>query len=491
MSHNAVVKFSLLLLLFTIPSVTGTTDILDPARPGGQFVVQLHRQRVPVKGQSDTVSYKNVYFGTVYIGGPSKQEFSVVFDTGSGHVVVPSTACKSKTCRIHRRYKAKASSSAVDVDYDGTLVKPGQPRDQITVAYGTGEVTGQFVADRVCLSDLGPAETKEAQGTLDIVSSNLRAGMSLTADPATVQQPLESQEDCLTLRVVTATEMTEEPFKDFSFDGILGLGLEALTLAPEFSFFGQMVAQGKVAKPMFGVFLADSEDEQSDICFGGYLPERLKTDLQWSPVALPELGYWQVQIHGIRVGNKSLDFCNDGQCRAVVDTGTSLLAVPSGFATELKDELSSALQDPPSTDVHGDAGQVIDCKKAEGALLHFDIEGLTVSLSAGDYARPAVMLHDDDSNEAGSENSHPHGQQTAPDDLDSRFSEAKCQPTILPIDMPAPIGPKVFIWGEPVLRKFYTVYDLAQKKIGFGVAIHEQHDSDIPRKATQRPLLTV
>jgi len=37
------------------------------------------------------------------------------------------------------------------------------------------------------------------------------------------------------------------------------------------------------------------------------------------------------------------------------------------------------------------------------------------------------------------------------------------------MDLPAPIGPKLFILGEPILRKYYTVYDSsAPPRIGFG-----------------------
>lgn len=489
MIYNAVVSSVLFLLLPTSQLVVGANDIIEPP-PAGHFVVKLHRQRVPVHGQSDTMSYKNVYFGNIYIGGPSKQEFSVVFDTGSGHVVVPSTSCQSATCRIHRRYDRKASPGAEDVDYDGTPVIPGSPRDQITVAFGTGEITGQFVNDRLCLSDtpLVPVELGEAT---DATSHNLRSstGQKSSHLAESLHSTVDQQDDnCIMQRVVTATEMTHDPFHSFSFDGVLGLGLEALTLAPEFSFFGQMVAQGKVAKPTFGVFLAEGEDEQSEICFGGHLPSRLQSDIQWSPVALPELGYWQVQIHRVRVGNKTLDFCDDGQCRAVVDTGTSLLAVPQDFAEGLQDELAKSLRDPLSTG--GITEQVIDCKRAEGAVLHFDIEGLTVSLTAGDYARPAIMLQEGDSQGEKSEDADPAGETDTLHNLEGRFAEAKCQPTMMPIDMPAPIGPKLFIWGEPVLRKFYTVYDLAEKKIGFGIAAHRSHDMQ-SSSSVRRPLLSV
>jgi len=46
------------------------------------------------------------------------------------------------------------------------------------------------------------------------------------------------------------------------------------------------------------------------------------------------------------------------------------------------------------------------------------------------------------------------------------------------LDLEAPLGPKLFILGEPVLRKYYTVYDAQQKRVGFGRAVH----SDMPTR---------
>merc|ERR1719443_2667564 len=96
---------------------------------------------------------RNAYFGTVNVGSPP-QPFKVVFDTGSGHLILPSMYCHSETCKAHSRYKRSASSTARDIDWNGTLTPPNTPRDQITVAFGTGDVTGVFVEDIVCLGGM-------------------------------------------------------------------------------------------------------------------------------------------------------------------------------------------------------------------------------------------------------------------------------------------------------------------------------------------------
>ena len=48
----------------------------------------------------------------------------------------------------------------------------------------------------------------------------------------------------------------------------------------------------------------------------------------------PELGHWLLQIKALRVDGEVLPFCEQG-CKAVVDSGTSLLAVPTPIFPEL------------------------------------------------------------------------------------------------------------------------------------------------------------
>ena len=53
-----------------------------------------------------------------------------------------------------------------------------------------------------------------------------------------------------------------------------------------------------------------------------------------------------------------------------------------------------------------------------------------------------------------------------------------CRPRLMPVNMPAPLGPNLFILGEPVLHKYYTVFDWAGPKIGFGVANTKRNTQD-------------
>merc|ERR1719408_1119541 len=131
-----------------------------PEGSGNPYLIPLRRESVPVRRHGKIASFKTSYSGVISVGSPQRQEFRVVFDTGSAHVVLPALECGSESCLLHRRYNMAASRSAALVNADGSVVEPGDYADQATIGFGTGEITGEFVKDRVCL---GPADDKEVQ----------------------------------------------------------------------------------------------------------------------------------------------------------------------------------------------------------------------------------------------------------------------------------------------------------------------------------------
>lgn len=389
----------------------------------GSLVLKLQKQVVPVRRGENIVSQKSAYFGNVTVGYPP-QEFSMVMDTGSGHVLVPFERCSSIPCVKRRRYSSQKTQTGWDIDHDGTPVDGGE-RDQATIAFGTGEVIGEFVSDLVCVSSAAQTRSLSRKDT-----------------------PL----GCARVRIVAAVEMTKEPFNSFEFDGVLGLGLQSLALTPEFSFFRTMSASKGIDSPYFSIFLGHRSDDQAEIVFGDYKHERLSGGIRWAPVQKPESGYWQLKIESIFIGQEKLQICDAGDCRAVVDTGTSSLAVPKANIVEFQKRLVRKVQDN-RTD--------IDCRKESGPEIRFRISGgFMLSLNPDDYARPAPFV-------AGEDLISRLKSGTAANPVSSkrRAQQTYCRPHMIPVDKLT--GGPTFILGEPILRKYISVFDWSVPRVGF------------------------
>jgi len=437
----------------------GTADFTGGSASTGTLTVKIKRQQFPLSKVDGVVLHKSAYYGEVSIGSPEPQRFSVVFDTGSGHFVVPSVMCKMDTCKWHRRYKRRKSLTAIDIDGDGTPIDPKNGRDQLTVQFGLGEIKGVFVNDRVCMAgEVG------RQGV--VANSMLQTGHAVVGtEPPTEDggetfiveeegQKSGEGKGCLDMSFVTAFSMSDEPFSHFDFDGIMGLGLKGLSMANEFNLLEKGAPGGAWhvddnREKMFGVFLAVSSKEDSEITFGGYKTQHMTkgTDIFWTPVEDPEHGHWMIKVKSIILGGVRLDYCDDGNCRALVDTGTSLMCTPSDLGPTIVDMLRHDSEDSGAGLCDG-----------PGPKLELELEDGTLTLDPRDYARPEFVADPD------KENTEDGGPEEG--------VGKSCIPMLMHIDLPEPLSPKTLILGEPVLQKYYTVFDGLSPRVGFALAHH-------------------
>eukprot|EP00931_Biecheleriopsis_adriatica_P120904 TRINITY_DN95_c0_g1_i1.p1 TRINITY_DN95_c0_g1~~TRINITY_DN95_c0_g1_i1.p1 ORF type:complete len:887 (+),score=207.72 TRINITY_DN95_c0_g1_i1:98-2758(+) len=424
----------------TKPGLSDETELAEEMNdPRSHITLNLHREESEIDIINDVVHYKSAYYGTIMMGNPPRP-FTVVFDTGSGHLILPSSYCHTETCKVHSRYFRSRSDTARDIDTDGRQVRPGQARDQISISFGTGEVTGVFVEDTMCFGQQGAGDKS--------------FHVPVTGDGG---------ENCIPMRFIAATDMSEDPFKDFVFDGVLGLGLNSLSQTDAFNFLevasGLTQERGSAFSKTFGIFLADHKEETSQITMGGWADEHIQEEVQWSPVLEPEHGHWLLEIKSLRVDGVVLPFCHSG-CKAVVDSGTSLLAVPTAIFSELYEQLRA----PAS--LEGECA-------SQSPKLELELEGYTVVLDGEDFSRL---------DQKAPSHSPAWGESGSPAQNSTR-SDMTCKPMLMVLDLPEPIGPKLFILGEPVLKKYYTVYDAASQRIGFSRSRHAsqtvpRHDDD-------------
>jgi len=311
------------------------------------------------------------YFSDITIGSPP-QSFKVILDTGSSNLWVPSQKCGSIACYLHTKYDSSSSS---------TYKKNGS---SFEIHYGSGSLTGFVSQDTLSIGDI-------------------------------------------TVKNQVFAEATEEPGLAFAFgrfDGILGLGYDTISVNSIVPPFYEMVNQGLLDDPVFAFYLSDSEADDSEVTFGGVNTDHYTGNMYEIP--LRRKAYWEVDLDAISFGDAKAELADTG---VILDTGTSLIILPSTIAELLNKEIGAT---------KGYGGQYsIECEKRDSLPdLTFTLSGLDFAISPYDYILEV---------------------------------SGSCISTFTGMDIPAPAGP-LAILGDAFLRKWYSVYDLKNNKVGLAQA---------------------
>jgi len=406
------------------------------------------------KGQKDLLllqekakaMHATQYYGDIQVGD---QTFSVIFDSGSGHLLIPGEKCDSAACKEKDRNvyhmkkmngiaikKSNDDSNVEKSDHDsndskksdeksgeseksdhndesgdypmaiGWADEPTTPvdedssdRDVTSISFASGEVVGNFYRDKVCLSS-------ELCGVADFIAM---------------------------------TEESDNPFKGSVWDGVLGLGLDLTDSVPEFAVVTQIFNQNQNNKKEKGrkdsdnkqreesspsIFSYFLHDYGGDIRFGkDAVYERIKENAHISRVNVSVDGYWQFAIEDITINGKRTGLCSNytgGVCQGVVDTGSSLIMAPTNLLGQITTKL-----------------QIDDkCKKKNLPSLGFIIKDskneVNLELEADEY-------------------------------LDR--SDTECYISMMSIGDTGR-GPLIVL-GYPFLRNYYTMFDFENKQLGF------------------------
>jgi saccharopepsin len=128
-------------------------------------------------------------------------------------------------------------------------------------------------------------------------------------------------------------EATSEPGLAFAFgrfDGILGLGYDTISVNKMPPPFYNMISQGLLDEPVFAFYLSDTangEGDESEVTFGGLNSDHYTGKI--TNIPLRRKAYWEVDLDAITFGDSTAEMENTG---VILDTGTSLIALPSTLA---------------------------------------------------------------------------------------------------------------------------------------------------------------
>ncbi|NWT22314.1 PEPA protein, partial [Cardinalis cardinalis] len=304
------------------------------------------------------------YFGTISIGTPP-QEFTVVFDTGSSNLWVPSVFCSSPACRNHNRFNPAESSTFLSTN------------DTLFIAYGTGSMTGVLGYD-----------------TVDVAGINVRN------------------------QIFGLAETEPGDFFYYTpFDGILGLAFPSIASSGATPVFDNMMVENLVDRNLFSVYLSRDDEGGSFVLFGAIDPYYTTRGISWIPLSAET--YWQISMESVSVSGTPVA-CSLG-CQAIVDTGTTLLAVPIRAFRTLMRRLGASSSGEISCEAIGNLPSLI-----------FHINGKEFPVPPRAY-----VLR----------------------------SNGYCSLALQGMDVPTEEG-ELWILGDVFIREYYVIFDRANNKVG-------------------------
>jgi saccharopepsin len=308
------------------------------------------------------------YYTEITLGSPA-QTFKVILDTGSSNLWVPSSQCTSIACFLHTKYD---SSSSTSHKANGST---------FAIQYGSGSMEGFVSRDTLTIGDL-------------------------------------SMDDVL------FAEATKEPGLAFAFgkfDGILGLAYDTIAVNHITPPFYEMVNQGLLADPVFSFRLGSSESDGGEAVFGGIDPNAYTGKITYVPVR--RKAYWEVELEKIAFGDDELELEMTG---AAIDTGTSLIALPTDIAEMLNTQIGAKKS--------WNGQYTVECDKVPSLPdLTFYFGGQPYPLKGSDYILEV---------------------------------QGTCMSAFTGMDINLP-GGSLWIVGDVFLRKYFTVYDLGRNAVGF------------------------
>lgn len=333
-----------------------------------QEAIHLSASRFEASPSSVVISdYMNAqYYGEISVGTPPQIE-TVIFDTGSANLWVPNTKPWFTSHKVYSHGKSSTYKS------NGTEFK---------IMYGSGPVSGFYSADSVNIGDM-------------------------------------------TLKDYTFAEVTDFSglglgYRFGKFDGILGLGWDAISVDGVPTPMKALVDGNQLPEPVFAFYLGNNQP--GELIFGGVDKKHYTGDFSFVPLSSET--YWQIDMDGVKLGSNSVSSTKS----AIVDSGTSLLAGPTADITAIANKLGAK-------SILGKEWTV-DCSAA--------LPDMTFTLGGKDFVLKK-------------------------DDLILQQSGSTCILAMLGMDVPAPRGP-LWILGDVFMRKFYVQFDWGNKRMGFANA---------------------
>merc|ERR1712054_495379 len=220
-------------------------------------------------------------------------------------------------------------------------------------------------------------------------------------------------------------EATNEPglaFKIGKMDGIMGMAWQRIAVNGIKPPWYDVVASSGMEN-LFAFYLGKGNGDNSELVLGGTDPAHYTGEISYVP--LSEEAYWMFTMDEFKMGSLSTK-----NVTVIADTGTSLLAGPKDFISSVQAAIGG-------TAVGTTGEYMVDCSKIS------TLPSVTITLAGKDYVLEGkdYVLN----------------------------VQGECLSGCMGIDLPAG-NPVKFILGDVFLRKYFSIYDKANNRMGFATA---------------------
>uniref|UniRef100_A0A663MBM4 Peptidase A1 domain-containing protein n=1 Tax=Athene cunicularia TaxID=194338 RepID=A0A663MBM4_ATHCN len=218
------------------------------------------------------------------------------------------------------------------------------------------------------------------------------------------------------------------PFYYLDFDGILGLAYPGVGISGYNTLIQNMMQQNQLTEPIFSFYYSRNPTYNygGEVILGGVDTQLYTGEVLWTPVV--QEFYWKIGIEEFSIGPSATGWCSQG-CHGIVDTGTFLLTIPGQFMSAFLQQLGAE---------ENDEGYIVDCSSVPSMpTLYFAISGAQLSLPPSVY-----VLNNNGVCSVGVESTY--------------VSSTNGQP--------------LWILGNVFLRQYYSIFDIANNRVGFALS---------------------
>jgi len=213
----------------------------------------------------------------------------------------------------------------------------------------------------------------------------------------------------------------DSQFVGVPMDGIVGLGYPSIAAGGVLPPMDYMIKQGVLTQNVVSFYMDSTNlSKASEVEFGGIDNTHFSGQLTYEAVTTQ--GYWQIHLKSMAVGGNKLNLCSLFGCVAIIDTGTSVIALPQGDYTKVASAIGK---------VNADCSNQNSLPPVQITLASGTVYTIPSSIYVVNYGTP---------------------------------TQPSCQLGLMPFDYP------LIILGDTFIRAYYSVFDRQNNRVGLGQA---------------------